>query len=327
MKHQENTCAERSRSTYLAKFSEWLAIKGNAPKTVKGYTKSAGRFLEWLTNENIEPVHASYADVLAYINHQKSKGNNARSLQIISMILTRFYNCLQQNEEVSENPASNVTIKGIKRKTFHEIFTTEELEQLYRKHGELMTKEPEKSKRIMESYTNTRNNILVRKMNRVIVGLLIYQGITNNELEELEIKDLQLKEGKISIQAGRRSGARVMKLESHQLYDLMDYIHTTRKEILESTGKQSSKVFISVGDAPTLASAMKRVALELKSINPKLEDLKHIRTCVITNWLKTYNLRQVQYMAGHRYVSSTESYQQNNIEELQDDIRKYHPIS
>jgi hypothetical protein len=31
-------------------------------------------------------------------------------------------------------------------------------------------------------------------------------------------------------------------------------------------------------------------------------------------------------MAGHRYVSSTEAYQINNIEELQDDIKKYHPI-
>lgn len=31
-------------------------------------------------------------------------------------------------------------------------------------------------------------------------------------------------------------------------------------------------------------------------------------------------------MAGHRYVSSIESYQQNNIEELQDDIKKYHLI-
>jgi integrase/recombinase XerD len=31
-------------------------------------------------------------------------------------------------------------------------------------------------------------------------------------------------------------------------------------------------------------------------------------------------------MAGHRYVSSTEAYLINDLEDLQDDIEKYHPI-
>jgi hypothetical protein len=35
----------------------------------------------------------------------------------------------------------------------------------------------------------------------------------------------------------------------------------------------------------------------------------------------------VQYMAGHRYVSSTENYLVNDIEDLQDDITKYHPTN
>jgi integrase/recombinase XerD len=32
-------------------------------------------------------------------------------------------------------------------------------------------------------------------------------------------------------------------------------------------------------------------------------------------------------MAGHRYVSSTESYQVNNIDELHENITKYHPLN
>jgi integrase/recombinase XerD len=47
---------------------------------------------------------------------------------------------------------------------------------------------------------------------------------------------------------------------------------------------------------------------------------------VITHWLKNYNLRQVQYMAGHKYVSSTERYQQNTLEDLQKEINRYHPL-
>jgi integrase/recombinase XerD len=71
---------------------------------------------------------------------------------------------------------------------------------------------------------------------------------------------------------------------------------------------------------------MQKLVKSIQEKNKKIKDIKHIRTSVITNWLKIHNLRKVQYMAGHRYVSSTEAYQINNIEELQDDIKKYHPI-
>ena len=41
-------------------------------------------------------------------------------------------------------------------------------------------------------------------------------------------------------------------------------------------------------------------------------------TSVIVKWLKQHNLQQVQYLAVHRYISSTESYQQNDIETLKE---------
>jgi len=36
---------------------------------------------------------------------------------------------------------------------------------------------------------------------------------------------------------------------------------------------------------------------------------------------------QVQYMAGHMYISSTERYQQNNLDKLQGQLEKYHPLA
>jgi integrase/recombinase XerD len=52
-----------------------------------------------------------------------------------------------------------------------------------------------------------------------------------------------------------------------------------------------------------------------------------IRQSVITYWLKTMNLRQVQYMAGHKRVSSTERYLGNNLESLKDKLEKCHPLN
>ena len=44
----------------------------------------------------------------------------------------------------------------------------------------------------------------------------------------------------------------------------------------------------------------------LKRIYPEIKNAGQIRQSVITHWLKTHNLREVQYMAGHRWVSSTD---------------------
>ena len=60
--------------------------------------------------------------------------------------------------------------------------------------------------------------------------------------------------------------------------------------------------------------------------NPKVIALNQLRTSVITHWLKLYNLRQVQNLCGHRYVSSTEGYLVNDLEDLSEEIEKYHPI-
>jgi len=60
--------------------------------------------------------------------------------------------------------------------------------------------------------------------------------------------------------------------------------------------------------------------------SPKFINFKQVRTSVITHWLKIHNLRQVQYMAGHRFVSSTERYLVNQTEDLQADIDLFHPF-
>jgi len=70
----------------------------------------------------------------------------------------------------------------------------------------------------------------------------------------------------------------------------------------------------------------KRLMERLKEQESQLKSSHQIRASVITHWLKQYNLREVQYMAGHKRVQSTESYQKNDTESLQLDIDRFHPM-
>jgi len=139
---------------------------------------------------------------------------------------------------------------------------------------------------------------------------------------------VKLREGKIFIAGARRSNERTLKLESHQLYDMMDYINDTRKQILhhQKNAAPIQDLFMSINGSIHFKNALALLVKQLQKINSKVKSIDQLRASVIVHWLQQYNLRKVQIMAGHRYVSSTESYKANNMEELKEDIKNYHPF-
>jgi integrase/recombinase XerD len=74
-----------------------------------------------------------------------------------------------------------------------------------------------------------------------------------------------------------------------------------------------------------MQNMLQKLTKEITEQNSNVENLHQVRASIITNWLKQYNKRKVQYMAGHRYVSSTEAYEANNIDALQEDIQRFYP--
>ena len=165
------------------------------------------------------------------------------------------------------------------------------------------------------------------------MSLLINQGLTTPEVANLTLKDLKLKDGNIYIAGSRKSNERTLELKSNQIIELMEYQYTTRNELLKYQKEETDLLFLSTPIAGKLQATgngelqiWKSLIKDIRKYNPKLINFKQVRTSVITHWLKQYNLRQVQYMAGHRYVSSTEAYLVNQTEDLQADIDQFHPI-
>lgn len=141
--------------------------------------------------------------------------------------------------------------------------------------------------------------------------------------EKLTVQDIKLREGKIDVPGGKRSNGRTMQLESHQVMDIYDYTLQVRPELLKRTNPTDN--FLSVSTVTGYVSnLMTALIKKLKEVNPNVLNPKQIRASVITKWLKMYNLREVQYLAGHRYISSAEWYLENDLEGLQEEINQFH---
>jgi integrase/recombinase XerD len=296
-------------------FIEYLQLKNQALTTREGIIKTVRHFTHWCESENVPLQQVSYNDMMAYANHCKSKGNSQRTVQILLNQLKHYYSFLMQQQEVAENPCSNIKIHGVKRKTLYATFTTEELEIIYRKFAEATV------------HINALGNPVTHKRNKVILGLIIYQGLSTQELAELKVTDVLLQQGKIKVEASRQTEGRELKLEAFQLYDLMDYINETRKLLLAISAKQTDKLFLSTGGSDRFTTITQAILQGIKKYEPRVKEIKQLRASVITNWLKLHNIRKVQQMAGHRYVSSTEAYQVNNMDDLKEDVNRYHPLN
>ena len=65
---------------------------------------------------------------------------------------------------------------------------------------------------------------------------------------------------------------------------------------------------------------------ELKGINQKINNASQLRASMIIHWIKVHGKRQAQYMAGHKYISSTEKFELQEIDSLTDTLLKHHPF-
>lgn len=302
------------------KFKEWLILKRYSPATAATTARVVEYFRSWAAGESITDMEEiCYQDAMMFINWSSKHGASQKTIANYLLHIRKFYQFLISEGAVKENPVAHIKVQGIKRKVYHDILKTEELHLLYNQYPTTITTEPGKN------IPPQQKNILSRRRNKVILSLLIYQGLRVEEVAAINLQDLQLREGKITVHAQRRTAARTMKLESHQVYELMDYIHEIRKQFLQENAT-SGKLFLQWNDSDNFHNITQSMLRHLRTINNRIKNCDQIRASVITQWLKQYDIRKVQYLAGHKYVSSTEEYKANNIDELQDDITKFHPL-
>ena len=304
----------------LEGFKACLMEIGSDKNTIRQKSNYAGYYLRWLEGEHLQPEDARYNDLLNFIDYCKLEENTRGHINMKLRSIRNYYEYLKKRTPSIINPASSLHLKGSCHRVISGTINFKALESLYQAY-------PAKTLR--------------QKRNKIILGLLIYQGLNTEDLHRLMAEDVKLKEGKIHVPGDRRRNSRNLELKPFQILELHEYLTVVRPEILKEidTPKSTRKpdqinrerlrdqLFISVNGSENIKNSLWHLFREIKKINPGVINAIKIRQSVITYWLRTMNLRQVQYMAGHKYVSSTERYQTNSLENLQSKLEKYHPLS
>jgi integrase/recombinase XerD len=288
----------------MKQFETYLQQRNLSPCSIRTYRRYIHIFFNWLKENSLEAKEITYPDLLNFVKHGKEKGLKPDYIMKILGVVRHYFNYLKYIKQVKTNPANGLYIRGKQRRIPHDLLTAEQLEEIY-------------------SSFNQKG--IAGKRNKIILGLMVYQGLTTLEVEELEPELAKLRQGKIEIPGTRRSHRRTLKLEAHQMLDLQEYISKTRNTILEISDKESGKLFVSTGNSKTLRGSLDKLMRNLRKKHDYFINAQQLRQSRLAIWVKQYDLRQAQYMAGHKYVSSTERYQTIDLEDLQQELEKHHP--
>ena len=281
-------------------FEQYLRARYR-PSTVKHYLWEISRFSRWT-----KPETATQKEILSYIHSFRETGKKADYLKSILAALKAWYQYLVDTHQRADHPCKYLQLKDKQAQEvmFQDLFSLAELEKLLKRK---------------DRYP------LLAMRNQLIIGLLIYQGLTVGELCKLRPQDLDLEKGEVHIPATTRTHSRTLSLQPIQILPAHLYIHRDRDKLLQ--GNEHPQLIITKkGTAESgpgilylILSGKKR--WERRKLNPQT-----IRMSVIARWLKEgKNLREVQYMAGHKKASSTERYKQTDVEELRALISRFHP--
>jgi site-specific recombinase XerD len=317
----------------MGTFVEHMEGEGLSRASIGLYQRYLLEFMVYMDQDGSEVDQADGKHVAGYLQRLQRRGLTNGTRRIHLLVLRKFFAWRVSVGARSDNPAEHLKMRGVRRNKVHTVLSVQELEAL---HASYRTEEGDSTKAATGKGYGTKAKWagitkLVRERNKVMIGLLVYQGMTTTEIAALALPDLRLKEGLIDVQAGKFSKGRTLELKATQILEMADYVQRVRAALLKFHREGEQALFLNApraGQREAKGNSLqvwKRLSEELREQCQRFQDVQQVRASVITNWLGKHDLRQVQYMAGHRFISSTERYQVGQIADLQNDIDKFHP--
>lgn len=297
---------------------DYLKSKQLSDSTIEIYERYVFFFFDWCKNQELRHEEMTYKQMLDFVSACHTACFSIRKTNMILLSIRHYYD----SQNTKRNPAQGIILKGTTKTVPKDLLTEAELTHIFGHYYAIDAR---------------------MKRNKVLLGILIYQGLSTEELHLLQVEHINLKAGKIYVPSTKNSLSRNLHLESCQILDLQEYLFQIRPQMLENLedsisirpGRKPNQIdleaikarlFFSENGILDLKPSLKHLFRALRQIEPKVKNGKQIRQSVIRNNLKIKSLMQVRQESGFKTMTAVERYQSQNLEDLEMALEKYHPL-
>jgi integrase/recombinase XerC len=290
----------------LKLFIEYLQIEKNYSQyTIEHYQHDISEFFMFMAEQAIADLtKVEYQDVRIYLTDLYDKKMSRKSVARKISSLRSFFKFLLREEKVAENPFALVSIPKAQKK-LPEFFYEAEMMQLFN---------------ACEASTP------LGQRNKALLELLYATGIRVSECSQIRLKDLDMYLSTVLVR-GKGSKERYVPFGSFAQDALDTYINHGRKKLL-ANGNVQENLFLNARGGPLTARGIRTILdriIEKSSLTGKIHPhmLRHtFATHLMANGA---DMRTVQELLGHAFLSSTQVYTHVTNEYLKKTYMAHHP--
>lgn len=278
--------------------------KGLSPQTVEAYGFDLDKLMNYLETEGIGITEVTYSELQSFLADLHDLGISPTSQSRIVSGIKSFFHFLKMETFIEEDPTILLQTPRTGRK-LPEVLTVEEIDS-------------------MISCINIDDPL--GRRNRAIIETLYGCGLRVSELVDLQLSQLFLEEGYITVR-GKGEKERIVPISPLATRLIAEYVATDRSDVkpkpgdentlfLNRRGKRLTRqmVFMIIRDLAALAGIR-------KTISPHT-----LRHSFATHLLEGgANLRAIQQMLGHESIATTEIYLHLDRTALRAQILQHHP--
>lgn len=279
------------------------AERNLSPHTVRAYATDMRQFIDWCDRYGYDPLTLKHRQLRGYLSELDRARYSRRTIARKASTLRTFYVFLQQAESIDNNPAA---VLGTPRqqRTLPHVVPAEVLDSLL--------DAPDRS-----SPQGLRDG--------AILELLYATGIRVGELEGLDLKDVDLAQGQITVM-GKGARERIVPVHREALRRITAYLRDGRPALAHS--HHSEALFLNRSGGRLGSGSVRRMLTRYleqigadKGIHPHV-----LRHTFATHLLEAgADLRSVQELLGHVALSTTQIYTHLSMKRLRDVHRDSHP--
>lgn len=277
--------------------------RGLSDNTLESYKRDISQYILYLNNQNILEISGvSGATVLNYLMFLQTSGRATSTISRSLASIRSFYNYLNRQNIVEEDPTLNVSSFKVEKK-LPQVLSSNEIE--------LLLEQPKCTD--LKGYRD-----------KAMLELLYATGIRVSELISLNLCDVNIKMGFIKCQNANKE--RIIPLYSVAISAINDYIKNAREKIVLNNNENA--LFVNCNGKRLTRQGFWKIVKQYKALaNIKKDITPHtLRHSFATHLLENgADLKSIQEMLGHSDISSTQIYAELVKNKIKEVYNKAHP--
>lgn len=289
----------------LEKYYDYLAIEKHASKnTLLSYKRDTKKFTEYLHANGLKLNTVNSMNIVDYMMQLEKSGKASSTISSCLAAVRSLYRFMQNKGLVKSDPTLQLHSLKVEKK-IPEIMSEKEIERLF-----------------MQPVLTEPKGL----RDRAMLELLYATGIRVSEMLSLTLDDINTTVGYITCHSNKKD--RIVPIYTDARKLLTTYIQETRRKFLSETGKTTDVVFVNCNGTPMTRQGFWKI---IKGYAAKAGITKDITPNTFRHSFAIHllengaDLKSLQEMLGHAYMSSTQVYTQIMNSRLNEVYSKAHP--